>query len=53
MLTARQTCQKAAWRKYHKHECAMFLAAPAMFPLFRILYRLLYMDNYRLISREK
>jgi hypothetical protein len=52
MLTARQTCQKAAWRKHHKHECAMLLAAPAMVPLTRVLYRLLYMDNHKLISRE-
>jgi hypothetical protein len=52
MLTARQTCQKTAWKKYHKHECEMLLAAPAMFPLTRVLYRLLYMDKHKLISRE-
>jgi hypothetical protein len=52
MLTARQTCQKAAWRKYHKHECVMLLARPAMFPLTRVLCRLLYMDNHKLISHE-
>ena len=52
ILTARQACQKAAWRKHHKYECAMLLATPAISPHNRVLHRLLYIGNHNLMSHE-
>lgn len=51
-LTACQTCQKAAWKKHHKYECAMLSAGPTIVALTRVLFRLLHIGDHKLLSRE-
>ena len=52
MLTACQICQKAAWNKHQKYECVMLAAEPSMSAITRVLFRLLYIGNQKLLSRE-
>ena len=48
-----QTCQRKAWKRYHKYECAMFSQDPDMYPRTRALYRLLNMHKHDLLSSEQ
>ncbi|KAH6614323.1 hypothetical protein C7974DRAFT_74191 [Boeremia exigua] len=47
-----KTCQRKAWKRYHKHECTIFSETPNMPARTRALYRLLNMDKLQLLSRE-
>ena len=53
MLTTHKSCQKNAWKQYHKFECALFSKTPRLPTLTQALCRLLCKLERGLISQEQ